>query len=242
MTNEEFEEATRVVPENLSKKRGNSPVNDSDTEPNRSQSSRSKRCKFVRLVDTENSVDQPGECMKASHLFVHHAESSGADKREPEPSTMPKLLAATNGRQPVKSSESSVQDLKMTEQTRRIADLAARLATAEQQIEEHKRAKASADREWNSQHRQLKAAERDARELRRANPNVADYMRATNEAEHKMKSQYGELKKAKERIADLESELGAEKGRTIRLEASLPMAGVQARGEKTTEAGSESYK
>lgn len=242
VTNEEFEEAIRAVTEHLSKKRGISRENDSDTGSSRSQSHQSKKRKTVRVVEIEDSGDQMSEFIKASDLFKQHAENSGADKSGPESSTMPKPSGAKNGQQPAKSSESSVQKPKILEQTRRIADLAANLVTAEQRVEDYKREKVSADRRWKSQNGQLKAAEQDARELRRANPNVADYMRARNEAEHKMKSQYGELKKAKEKIADLESELRVEKGRTIRLEASLAMAGVQARGEKTVEVGSESHK
>ena len=62
-------------------------------------------------------------------------------------------------------------------------------------------------------------------------------MKARNEAEHKMKAQDGRLKQAKERIAQLERELRAERDRTARLEASLEMAGAESGGEKTTEAG-----
>lgn len=72
-----------------------------------------------------------------------------------------------------------------------------------------------------SRYGQLQAAERAARELKRANPRVADAMRAGNEAEPKLKSQYGELKRAKVTIAKWENELGAEKCRTARLEVSL---------------------
>lgn len=166
----------------------------------------------------------------------HHTEGLGADESAPESSTRPKPPAATNGHQPVNSSKSSVQDPKTLEQTRRIAELAAKLATAERQVEEYRRAKDSADRRWDSQYGQLKAAERDARELRRANPKVADYMRARNEAGHKIKSQCGELKRARVKIADLEGELRVEKGRNARLEALSTMAGVEAGGEKATEA------
>ena len=174
-------------------------------------------------------------------LLNHHNEGLGADGAEPESSTRPKPSAATNGHQSANSSEFSVQDLKNLEQTRRIADLVAKLATAERQVEEYKRAKDAAKRRWKSQHGQLKAAEGEVHELRRANPNVADYMRARNEAGHKIKSRCGELKRAKVKIVDLEGELRVEKGRTARLEALLTMAGVEARGEKATEAGSEPY-
>lgn len=75
----------------------------------------------------------------------------------------------------------------------------------------------------------MQAAERCAYELRRANPNISDYIKARDEAEHKVKSHYGQLIKAKEKIVLLENELKAEKGRSARLEASLP----------TTEAGED---
>lgn len=100
----------------------------------------------------------------------------------PESSTGPKPSAKTSGQQPVNSSESSVQDPISLEQTRCIAGLAAKLATAERQIAEHKLAKDFADRRWSSQHGQLQAAERNARELRRANPKVAHYMKVINDA------------------------------------------------------------
>ena len=156
-------------------------------------------------------------------LLNDHTEGLGADGAEPESSTRPKPSAATNGHQSANSSEFSVQDLKNLEQTRRIADLAAKLATAERQVEEYKLAKDAVDRRWKSQHHQLKAVEREVRELRRANPNVADYMRARNEAGHKLKSRCGELcgelKRAKVKIVDLEGELRVEKGRTARLKS-----------------------
>ncbi len=137
MTNEEFEEAMRAVTENLSKKRGISPENDSDIGSSRRKSHQSKKRKTVGFMEIENSGDQIGGVIKASDLFNHHAESSAADKSEPESSTMPKPSGAKNGQQPVKSSESSVQNLQNLEQTRRIADLAAKLVTAEQRVEDY---------------------------------------------------------------------------------------------------------
>lgn len=173
--------------------------------------------------------------------MICHADSPGADESEPQSSTGSKPSAVANGHRPVNSSESSVQDPKILDQTRRIAVLAARLTTAERQVAEHKRAKDSADRRWSSQHGQLQVAERDARELRRANPNIAHYMKLNKDAEHKLKSQYSELKRAKEKIAELERDLKAEKGKTTLLEAPLPRFREGARDEGTTEGVQEAF-
>lgn len=237
VTDDEYEEAIRVVPGNLSRKRGISPESDSEAESGKSQSQQSRKKKTVKFAETEWSGSQMGECKKASFLNIRRADSLGADKSEPAPSPIPKPLGVTNGHEPVNSPEPSVQDPKIFEQTRRIAALETKLATVERQVEEYKRAKDSADKRWSSQHGQLRAAERDARKLRRANPKVAHYMSARNEAEHKMKSQGGELRKAKERIGELERKLRAEKDRTAKLEASLAKARVDARDETTMEVG-----
>ena len=162
-----------------------------------------------------------GERGKASSLFDDRANNLETYETDPGSSTRPKPLVAITEHQPVSDSDLPAQDPNYLDQTRRIAELEAKLTTAERQVEEHKLAKESADRRWDSQHGQLRAAERDARELRRVNPNIADYMRARNEADRKLKSRDGMLSKAQEKIAGLESELRAEEGRTARLEASL---------------------
>lgn len=153
--------------------------------------------------------------------LIRHPDSTGTDGSAFESSTEPKPSAATNGHQPVSEGESSAQDPHTLEQTRRIAKLEASLATAERQVAESQRAKSQADRRWDSQLGQLRAAERDARDLRGANSDVARHMKARNEAEHKMNSQRGELERAKDKIAWLERELRAANGRIARLEAPL---------------------
>ncbi|KAF6221864.1 hypothetical protein HO133_001832 [Letharia lupina] len=224
VTDDEFEEAMRVVPETLSKKRGISAESDTKADPSESQSQQSKKKRTVRLAETDGSGSQ-----------------TGANKSEPESSTGPKSSAVTNGHQPVNNTESPVRDPKILELTRRNTELTADLATAERQVAEHSRAKESADRRWSSQHGQLQAAERDARELRKARPDLAYHMKARKDAEQQLKSQHSELKKAKGKAAELERELRTEKGRVARLEASLAKAGVGSGGEKITEAGGMAF-
>lgn len=173
--------------------------------------------------------------------MFRHADSPGAVETEPQFSTGSKPSAVANGHRPVNSSELSVQDAKILNQTRRIAELAAKLTTAERLVAEHKRAKDSADRRWSSQNGQLQVAERDARELRRADPNVAHYMKLNKDAEHKLECQYGELKRAKEKIAELERDLKAEKGKTSLIEAPLTKIREGAREEGTTEGVEEAF-
>ena len=110
--------------------------------------------------------------------------------------------------------------------------MAAKLAAAQEQNAELKQAKRRADLRWDSQHGQLKAAERSARELRKANTNAAHNEKVRNDAEHKIRSLSGGLKKAKDRMADLEGELRAAKRKIASLETALAKDGVEARGEK----------
>ncbi|CAD6579079.1 MAG: hypothetical protein ASARMPRED_008948 [Alectoria sarmentosa] len=224
VTDDEFEEATRALPEPLSRKRGISSESDSGPESSDNQSQGSKKKKTASFADTEGSGIQ-----------------IRADESEPQFYTGSKPSAVANGHRPVNSSESFVQDPKILDQTRRIAVLAARLTTAERQVAEHKRAKDSADRRWSSQHGQLQVAERDARELRRANSNVAHYMKLNKDAEHELKSQYGELERVKEKIVELESDLKAEKGKTTLLEAPLPRFREGVRDEGIKEGVQEAF-
>lgn len=137
-----------------------------------------------------------------------------------------------NGHGTLDNSELQVQEAKIIEQTKRNADLEGTLAAAERQISEYKQKYDLAEHKWRSQRGSLLAAQRDANELKRANPGIAHYMRARNEAEQRMKTKDGELRKVKEKLVELECELRAEKRRTAQLEASLATAEVQARGEK----------
>ena len=70
VTDDEFEKATRALPEPLSRKRGISLESDSGPEPSDSRSQRSSKKKTISFKETEGSGLQIRECMKASYLFV----------------------------------------------------------------------------------------------------------------------------------------------------------------------------
>ena len=69
VTDKEFEEATRAVPGNLSKKRGIYPESHSEDESSKSQSQHSKKRKTVRFAEIEGSGNQMGECLQVSYLI-----------------------------------------------------------------------------------------------------------------------------------------------------------------------------
>ena len=69
VTDDEFEEATRALPEPLSRKRGISSESDSGPESSDNQSQGSKKKKTASFADTEGSGIQISEYMKASYLF-----------------------------------------------------------------------------------------------------------------------------------------------------------------------------
>ena len=228
VTDEEFEEAMNAIPETLSNKRGHSPESQSQAEHSNIQRQLSKKKMTVKSARAEKLDSQIGERMKRCHFLDDPTDIPGSNDSELGSSARYMPLAPTNGHQSVNSSGPAVQNPSIVEQTTLIADLEAKLAFAEQQVAKFKREKDLADHRVRSQYGQVRAAERDARELRRANPRVADAMRARNEAEHKLKSQYGELKRAKGTIAKLERELGAKKCKTARLKISLAEFGVEA--------------
>lgn len=69
VTDKDFEEATRAVPGNLSRKRGIYPESDSEDQSSKSRSQQSKKSKTVKFAEIEGSGNQMGECLKVSYLI-----------------------------------------------------------------------------------------------------------------------------------------------------------------------------
>ena len=159
-------------------------------------------------------------------------EISPESDSEPGSSARPTSLVVRNGHGTLDNSELRIQEAKIIEQARCNAELEEKLAAAERQTTEYKRKYILEEHKWRSQQGSLLAAQRDADELKRANPGIAHYMRARKEAEQRMKTQGAELRKVREKLVELEYELRAETRRTTQLEASIATAEVQAREEK----------
>ena len=142
--------------------------------------------------------------------MIYHADGPGAGDLKPQSSTDAEPPTATHHHQPVTKPDSLVQDAKILELNGRIANLAAKLATAEQQVAEYEKAK----QKWKSQRGQLLAAEQQIRELRQVKPNLArhldakyDALKAKDKAERRVKkNQSGLLRLAEQKAAKLEYE------------------------------------
>lgn len=233
MTDDDFEKATRIAHEALSKKREMASERDSDAETSKSRRQQSKRKKAtVRGAGAEGFGDQTSERMKASYS-MNHIDILGANDSESGSSARPMSLVVRNGHGTLDNSELQILEAKIIEQTRRNAELEGKLAAAEHESTEYKQKYILQQHKWRSQQGSLLAAQRHADELKRANPSIAHYIKVRKEHGQMMKTQGEQLRKAREKLAELECELRAEKCRTAQLEASLATAEVQARGEKS---------
>lgn len=230
MTDEDFKKATRTAHEALSKKREMASESDSGAETSKSRRKQSKRKKTtVSGAAAEVFGDQNSERMKAFYSF-YHADIPGATDFKLGSPARPTSLVVRNGHGPLDNSESRILEVKILEQTRRNAELEEKLAAAERQITEYKQKYILEQHKWRSQQGSMLAAQRDAGELKRANPSIAHYIKVRKENEQRIKTQCEQLRKLTEEIAELECEL--EKGRTAQLEVSSATAEIQARGER----------
>lgn len=125
------------------------------------------KAKAVTDQDFEKATRTAHEALSKKREISPESDS------EPGSSARPTSLVVRNGHGALDNSELRIQEAKIIEQARCNAELEEKLAAAERQTTEYKRKYILEEHKWRSQQGSLLAAQRDADELKRANPGIA---------------------------------------------------------------------